>query len=87
MVFFDRVALLEAELSPQVKYSVEEARRNNSYMELIFWVPLTIDGHPVITQSVMDIGKLPMSTISWLKVSTYVCLKITGTNGRRRKPF
>ena len=47
MVLFDRVALLEAELSPQVKYSVEEARRNDSIMELLFWAPLTIDGHPV----------------------------------------
>ena len=48
MALFDRVALLEAELSPQVKYSVEEARRNNSCMELLLLAPLAIDGHPVI---------------------------------------
>ena len=48
MALLDRVALLEAELSPQVKYFVEEAQRNNSCMELLFWAPLAIDGHPVI---------------------------------------
>ena len=50
MALFDRIALLEAELNPQIKHAVEEAQRNNSSMELLFWAPLTIDGNTVISQ-------------------------------------
>ena len=49
MALFDRIAVLEAEHNPQIKHALEEARRNNSSMELLFWAPLTIDGHTVIT--------------------------------------
>ena len=48
MALFHCIARLEAELNPQVKHSVEEARRNDSSMDLLFWAPHTIDGHPVI---------------------------------------
>ena len=48
MAFFDHIALLEAELNPQIKQSVEEARRNNSTLELLFWAPLSIAGNTVI---------------------------------------
>ena len=48
MALFDCIALLDAELNPQVKHSVEEAQRNDSSMDLSCWAPLTIDGHPVI---------------------------------------
>ena len=48
MALFDHIALLGAELNPQVKHSVDEAQRNDSSMNLLFWAPLTIDGHPVI---------------------------------------
>ena len=48
MALFHCIALLEAELNPQVKHSVEEARRNDSSMDLLFWAPFSIDGHPVI---------------------------------------
>ena len=50
MALFDRIALLEAELNPQIKHAVEEAQRNNYSMELLFWAPLTIDGNTVIIQ-------------------------------------
>ena len=48
MALFDHIALLEAEPNPRVKHSVEEARRNDSSLDLLFWAPLFIDGHPVI---------------------------------------
>ena len=50
MALFDHIALLEAELNPKIKQSVDEARRNDSTLDLLFWAPLSIDGHPVIVQ-------------------------------------
>ena len=50
MALFDHIALLEAELNPKIKQSVDEARRNDSTLDLLFWVPLSIDGRTVIVQ-------------------------------------
>ena len=50
MALFDHIALLEAELNPKIKQSVDEARRNDSTLDLLFWAPLSLDGHPVIVQ-------------------------------------
>ena len=85
MALFDRIALLEAEHNPQIKYALEEAQRNNSSMELLFWAPLTIDGNTVLFRFVKDIGKLPTSTTSRPTACISVCRKITGTNGPRHR--
>ena len=50
MALLDHIALFEAELNPKIKQSVDEARRNDSTLDLIFGAPLSIDGNTVIVE-------------------------------------
>ena len=69
IVLFDRIALLDAEHSPDMKLVIREAQESGNSFKMLFWAPISVLGYSVLVPTTpgswraTNVHGLPMSGV------------------------